>query len=620
MASSSGSNIDDVRNRQWPSDWPDIQYILSWAAQTHLGKANHTWSPLRESDRDLVTASFPTMRVVEHSAFMILLKSTTVADNVRRHTRYHCTSARVACAVLGAPAPYANKLLVGFSTNQSKAGIHCTDEAAGALRYGHGSKSMGGLCSLLILRSDGPGSKLTENSPNCVWASQFMDHDVVGMIVFKKLSRPRSTIYPGVSTHGLVHVGSDILSTCPQGYKGHCYEVFGCNNLGIAQQLPTWRTDVFESLGDDTRESSDEDTPSVPPATNSVGEFRGLLSDVGTVELPQPKSRVLPPVPLLPTDDFVSGPSSSSSPHPVFQKWGHRQTEFYDLGYLPAPDDSFYCRTGSGKIVLWDFKTNRTVWVPRHLQVSLPLCPREIDGDSVASELCPPNPLLPIGTAPTSESSGVSQCSQSLQLEHPSNEASPSTTLASVVTPGPLPLVPPDTFTPQSFDISSDGGSDSDRDEPSGKVGDIVPPLPADPPKIDWGNITPRFREVINDRLPSLPRPMVAALADRLRESEWTSIVCSNLWSDPVSAQQSVLRLDDPTPIYAFCSELLVACKILCQRLKESRVRQFCQRPVALPAARPSIQPPSVGQSGFGGSSSSTQPPMALPPWSDAGN
>ena len=434
MASSSGSSIDDVRNRQWPTDWPDIQYILSWAAQKHLGKANHTWSPLRESDRDLVTAAFPTMRVVEHSAFMILLKSTTVADNVRRHTRYHGTSARVACAVLGAPAPYANKLLVGFSTNQSQAGIHCTDEASGALRYGHGSKSMGGLCSLLILRSDSPGSKLKQSSPNCVWASQFIDHDVVGMIVFKSFSRPRNSIYPGMSTHGLVHVSSENLSACPQGYREYCYEVFGCDNLGVVQQLPTWRTDVCENLDDDTRESSDEDAPSLPPTINGLGEFQGLLRNVGIVAPPQPASSVLPRVSFLPTDAVVSGPPSSSSIHHAFQKWGHRQTEFHDLGYLPALDDSFYCRTGSGKIVLWDLKTNRTVWVPRHLQVPLPLRTNEASGDSVTSELCPSEPLLPIGTAPTSESIEVMPCSQSVHLERPSNEA-PSTTLTSVTTP-----------------------------------------------------------------------------------------------------------------------------------------------------------------------------------------
>ena len=570
LVSKSGQNIQATRREQWPAGWPDVEYMLEWGSQIYAGQPTHSFEPITEADRQCIAKMIPEVVLVNQpSAFLVFARTCEQVDEVNfPFIRYHCTNMWAAQSILHAEVPFKNKVLVGFAMTQKLVGVYVSETAAGALYYAHGSKSLRGLCALLILQSVNSGEKLSSKN-NRVLKSMWQDgHAVVGAIFFRSFNPPL-TNQPelGKVWHSLKYASDEQIRACGERYRQHCFHAFGCDDKGLY---------VFE-----TKSASDIFTewPKIKP------QFPIFELQVSPIQEQMLQSIVSAPFP--PASTASINPSTSSSSIAPVQEiqaaggeaplvpreagqsrdvhwWRDHQVLFE--GWKALPEGKWYCRTKSDRVCIWDSSLNKTVWPAPECVPPLPSPP------TLPIEQLEPAPSQVPRENISSDSASASGNEDLMEaIEGLIEEA------ARVTTTDTEPVVTD--HTDNATDI--------------------------------WGELSPRLRNVIKERLHALQRSDVPVLAERLKKSGWSSILCANLWKSPLEAQQDVLLLGDPGRVRTLCGELYVACKLLCERLRAEKVQRFSE------SAQPSTKTKPVA--GTGGqasvsSSSSSSGPLILPP------
>lgn len=539
----------------WPDGWPKVSDLHQWAAVKWRGAATHEWIPLREVERLHVRELLPEYTVCEHSAFMILLKVSDCDVQCHGHTRFHSTGFSTLADSSAAKIPFKHRLLPGWSFSGNKPGIYISSYASGSLDYHYGSPANHQLAALLILRTDTEGSKIGKSGSNRVIRPSNDNHQIVGAIVFRSSKYP--TCDPpivGETKHPIAD-----MTGIPPAYRNHVLHVFGCDSSGIFRKLPTFLSGISVYVPPTAEEDEEDD-----------GE--NWITTV-PLQLAERSAEVMQTIIQL-------GDKIRESRDVFF--WQKHQDEFSGWGTLPP--DQWYCRTKSDRVCIWDSVQGKTVWPPDNLKPRLP-APRSA---STAPSYIVTSPGvtekkigLP-GSITAIPSFKEASCSHLLtdNLHNPISQASSSTD----VNPGtgqkmiersePLIVRPTDAGEiPQQSEepiCESPLGEAESVDESSASEIE-VPGVESDA----LGFMTPRLRSVVDDRLYSIQRQDVSVFANRMKVAGWNSILCANLWKEALEAQQEIIKIGDPGRIRTLCGEVYVTCKILCQRVKEEKVRKF---------------------------------------------
>ena len=359
MASSSSSSAPVSlvpRQNIWPDSWPSVGTLLDWGAQLWEKQPTHVFEPILDQDRKCVLDMIPELKLVANpSAFMIFARTQAKMDEKNfPFLRFHCTNMWAAQSILAAPEPYRNKLLVGFACNKGVPGIYVSETPEGALYYAHGSKSLRGLCALLIVQTTNAGEKLSSKN-NRVLKSLWMEgQSVIGAIFFRSLHPPKTNSpKPLDSFHALKYASAEQLASCGRDYVQHCLTVFGCDSNGAYAFETKSSTDVYTEWP-----KYKIDLPIIELEISAAQE--AVLDKILSINIP-PKSTNR-------TDMYLS--------------WKHRQQDFVDEGWELLPPQLWYCRTKSGKVCIYDSATEATSWPPKKNKapdesVSLPIPPSQ---------------------------------------------------------------------------------------------------------------------------------------------------------------------------------------------------------------------------------------------------
>ena len=516
----------------WPNGWPTVSDMLLWAAEKWRGAATHDWIPLREIERQHVRDQLPEYVVCEHSAFMMLLQVAGADVNCRHYTRYHCTGFRTLADISAAKKPFKHRLLPGWSFSANKPGIYISESATGALTYYYGSPNDHQLAALLILRTDTAGAKVGKTSSNKVIRPSNDTHEVVGAIVFKANKFP--TCDPptvGETVHPIVQLPNIDLD-----YRNYVLKVFGCDDNGIFRGLPGFLTGI-STYSPPLADESDEDD-----GDNWISTF--------PLQLSQGSEKVMETIIAL-------GDNMREIRDVMF--WQKHQDEFQGWGSLPT--HQWYCRTKSYRVCVWDSQRGKTVWPTNDLRPPLPV------------------PIVPVSQG-SQDVHGTSFETLGSSLSSSSSRLPAMTTELLLAPPEIADSVPEQAQLPPTGDCQSkalflDMLEDPDFSDSSDSPGQ-GPNLPASEGDT-WEFMSPRLRDVTKERLHFLQRSDIPIFVERMKSAGWTSILCSNLWKEPLSAQQEVIQLGDPGRVRTLCGDIFVACKILCQRARDAKVQKFTE-------------------------------------------
>ena len=229
---------------QWPQEWPNMTDMKVWADTIWAQRPTHTFIPLGDDDILWIEKRLPDMQTIDRQPACLFMRSTTPPSE-NRFIRYHATNFRVAEQIANARVPFKGKILCGFNASKGRHkkamhGVYISDTAEGALAYIHGSKSLEGLAALLIVEGNAEGTPIARAGSNRVWTTDMLNHDLLGMIVFKSLNGPQTEGIKPSNQHS-----SFVSIHCDDNYRDYCRQAFNLNREGYMLEPPFAITDVF---------------------------------------------------------------------------------------------------------------------------------------------------------------------------------------------------------------------------------------------------------------------------------------------------------------------------------------------------------------------------------------